>query len=160
MAGRSTFFSFHYQRDVWRAGIVRNAGQVDAKAAAGWADSSLWEESKKKGDPVIKKLINDALIGTSVTVVLVGQETWLRRWVDYEIRQSVARGNGLLGVYVHSLRDRSGVADRRGIVPVALRGHPVYEYDRLALGAWVEKAAVAAGKPCLPHRMINCGYCR
>ena len=50
MTGRRTFFSFHYQRDVWRAANVRKAGVVDASAAAGWSDASLWEEAKQTGD--------------------------------------------------------------------------------------------------------------
>ena len=57
MAGRRTFFSFHYERDVWRASIVRKAGVVDARAAAGWTDASVREEAKKKGDDAIKRLI-------------------------------------------------------------------------------------------------------
>ena len=76
---RRVFFSFHYQRDIWRVNQVRNAGIVDAQAAAGWSDASLWEEAKKKGDAAIKKLINDGLVGTSVTVVLIGSQTSERK---------------------------------------------------------------------------------
>ena len=35
MPGRSTFFSFHYERDVWRASIVRNSGVDVASERAG-----------------------------------------------------------------------------------------------------------------------------
>jgi hypothetical protein len=38
------------------------------------------------------------LENTSVTVVLIGTETANRPWVKYEIEQSIARKNGLLGV--------------------------------------------------------------
>lgn len=53
---RRTFFSFHYQRDIWRANVVRNSGVVIGSSAAGFQDASLWEEAKKKGDTEIKKL--------------------------------------------------------------------------------------------------------
>lgn len=101
MAGRRTFFSFHYQRDIWRACIIRNTGVVDAQAAAGWADASIWEEAKKKGDAAIKKLINQGLANTTVTVVLIGTQTKNRTYVSYEIEKSIERGNSLLGIYIH-----------------------------------------------------------
>lgn len=44
------FFSFHYERDIWRTNVVRNSGVVEGSAAAGFHDASLWEEAKKKGD--------------------------------------------------------------------------------------------------------------
>jgi hypothetical protein len=75
MAGRRTFFSFHYERDVWRASIIRNTGIVDAQAAAGWSDASIWEEAKRKGDDAIRSLIKSGLANTSVTVVLIGAQT-------------------------------------------------------------------------------------
>jgi hypothetical protein len=69
---RNTFFSFHYRRDVWRVNVVRNSGVVNAKAAAGWSDASLWEATKLKGKPAIRAAINRGLEGTEVTVVLIG----------------------------------------------------------------------------------------
>src|SRR5881397_2946215 len=91
---RKVFFSFHYERDIWRTNVVRNSGIVEGTAAAGFHDASLWEEAKKKGDAEVKKLIDKGLVGTSVTVVLIGAETANRKFVDYEIEQSIARGNG------------------------------------------------------------------
>lgn len=72
---RRAFFSFHYERDIWRANVVRNSWVTQNREAAGYFDASLWEEAKKKGDGAIKAMIDSALINTSVTVVLVGQET-------------------------------------------------------------------------------------
>ena len=51
---RRVFFSFHYQRDVWRANVVRMSGVVIGSAAAGFHDASLWEEAKRKGDAAIR----------------------------------------------------------------------------------------------------------
>ncbi len=93
MTGRRVFFSFHYEQDVWRATNIRKAGAVDARAAAGWDDASIWEEAKRKGRPAIERMIDDGLKGTSVTAVLIGAETASRPWVAYEIEQSIKRGN-------------------------------------------------------------------
>ena len=45
---RRVFFSFHYERDIWRANVVRNSWVTQDREAAGFWDASLWEEAKKK----------------------------------------------------------------------------------------------------------------
>src|SRR5260370_33467551 len=158
MAGRRTFFSFHYKRDIWRAANIRNCGRIDAQAAAGWTDASLWEATKAKGDPAVQRAIEAGLKNTSVTVVLIGTETSKRRWVDYEIRRSYERGNGVIGVRIHNVRDKNGRADIRGAAPQRLVDNkaPVYDFDAKLLGGWVEKDAIAVGHPCLEHSQTNC----
>lgn len=101
---RKVFFSFHYD-DVTRANVVRNSDVVTRKyeKAARFYDKSLWEEAKKQGAQAIKRMINGGLDGSSVTCVLIGQETWCRPWVRYEILKSMARGNGILGVQIHDV---------------------------------------------------------
>ena len=145
---RSVFFSFHYQNDVWRANQIRNLHIVTGCAAAGFQDGSLWEEAKKNGDSTVKRLIDNGLIGTSVTVVLIGSETSNRKYVGYEIEQSIARGNGLLGVYIHNLKDKDSKTSSKGAVPAALAAAkaPVYEWDASKFGEWVEAAAKKVGK--------------
>lgn len=161
MAGRRTFFSFHYERDVWRASIVRNAGVVDASAAAGWNDASIWEEAKQKGDAELRRIIRKGLEHTTVTAVLIGKETSTRKWVKFEIEESIARGNGLVGVYIHTLKDASGNTDTKGAKPKLLvdNGAPAYDWNKDRFGAWVEKAAIKAGHACLKHGKKNCASC-
>jgi hypothetical protein len=139
---RKVFFSFHYERDIWRTNVVRNSGVVEGYAAAGFYDASLWEEAKKKGDADVQKLIDKGLIGTSVTVVLIGAETSQRKFVTYEIEQSIARGNGLLGVHISGIKDSNGNTDFQGAVPWKLfeAGAPTYTWDRNQFGGWVETA--------------------
>ena len=162
MSGCRVFFSFHYEQDVWRATNVRNAGKVDAVAAAGWEDASLWEEAKRKGPREIERLIDAGLKGTSVTAVLIGSETASRPWVIYEIEQSIKRGNGLLRVRVHSIKDQNHQGSRRGKVPTAHNdgGYRVYDWNRSSFGRWVEFAAIDAGKPCRKHERKQCFMCR
>ena len=82
---RSVFFSFHYQRDIVRVNQIRNLPEIVDEAAAGFKDSSLWEEAKKKGDDAVKKMIDSGLVGTSVTVVCIGNKTAGRKFINYEI---------------------------------------------------------------------------
>lgn len=154
---RRVFFSFHYERDIWRANVVRNSWLTQDREAAGFWDASLWEEAKKKGDDAIKRMIDKGLEGTSVTVVLIGTETSSRKWVRHEIKESYRR-NGLLGVYIHNIRDNNGHTDIKGDNPfdyiyIDRDGKKVYfsklypTYDWVNddgynnLGEWVERAA-------------------
>lgn len=139
---RKVFFSFHYQRDLWRVNVVRNSGAIEGVSAAGFHDASLWEEMKKKGDTAVKKLIDSGLDGTTVTVVLIGAETASRKYVSYEVEQSIARGNGILGIRINDIKGQDGRTDPPGAIPTALTtvGAPVYTWEYGKLGEWVDKA--------------------
>jgi hypothetical protein len=146
---RRVFFSFHYERDIWRANVVRNSWVTQDREAAGFFDASLWEEAKKKGDAAIKKMIDDALVGTSVTAVLIGAQTADRTYVSYEIDKSIERGNGLFGVRIHKIEEKDGTSDAWGRNPLPA-GYAVHDWkddDGYAhFGTWVEDAAEAAGR--------------
>ena len=116
---RRVFFTFHYQRDIMRVNVVRNhwLTKPDAQSAGYW-DHSLWEKTKTQGDPAVEKLIDEGLIGTSVTAILIGQETAGRKWVNYEITRSVERGNGIIGIYIHKIKNTDGSTDRQGRNPL------------------------------------------
>jgi len=139
---RKVFFSFHYQRDLWRVNVVRNSGVVEGVSAAGFHDASLWEETKKKGSAAVRRLIDGGLLGTSVTVVLIGAQTYSREYVTYEIQQSAARGNGILGIRIHDIKDQFGRTDSFGLAPSVLSNLsvPIYTYEYGKLGEWVETA--------------------
>jgi hypothetical protein len=160
---RRAFFSFHYERDSWRAGQVRNSWVTKDRESAGFWDAAAWEEVKKKTDAEIEKWIGEQLVGTSVTVVLIGAETSTRQYVGYEIQQSHNRGNGMLGIYIHDMKDANSKTDTKGANPlsnwhverdgkkVLLSDiYPTYDwadddgYENL--GAWIEAAAKKAGK--------------
>ncbi len=161
---RRVFFSFHYERDVWRASQVRNSWVTqDDRQAAGFWDAASWEEVKKKGEDAIKRWIDKQLEGTSVTTVLVGAETNSRKYVDYEIEQSRRRGNGLLAIHIHKLKDRDGKTDVKGENPfnywqATMDGQKKFFSDLYStydwmdddgyenVGDWVEDAAQNVGR--------------
>lgn len=160
---RRVFFSFHYERDIWRANVVRNSWVTKEREDAGFWDASLWETAKKTGDDAVKRMIDDGLKNTSVTVVLIGAETSSREWVRYEIKKSHERGNGLLGVYIHNIKTQSGLTDTKGDTLFGDIGkdisgnfiyfwglYPTYDwvyddgYNKLS--SWIETAAKNAGR--------------
>jgi len=142
-----TFFSFHYERDVQRASVVRNSAKLKTSITPEWIEASIWESAKKTSDAAVKRLIDNALIGTSVTAVLIGAQTASRRWVKYEIDSSIARGNGLLGIYIHNIKGFSGSTDSKGSNPLP-SGYPTYDWINnngyANLGSWVDAAYDAA----------------
>ncbi len=161
---RRAFFSFHYERDIWRASQIRNSWVTKPdRETAGFWDAASWEEVKKKGDEYIKHWIDNQLNGTSVTVVLIGVETNSRPYIDYEIQQSSKIGNGLLAIHIHNIKNQSGITDTQGKNPFdywykTINGQKIYfnqlystydwvlDYGYNNLGAWVEKAAKDAGR--------------
>lgn len=144
---RTVFFSFHYQRDIWRINQIRNLPNIVGNAAAGFKDASLWEEAKRKGDENIKKMIDKALVGTSVTVVFIGAKTYGRKFINYEIKRSLERGNGIVGIQIHHLKDQNGTPDVLGSTPkgISENGFKVYKYvSPEKLGVRIEEAAEIA----------------
>ena len=118
---------------------------------------------KKKGKDAIEKWIDGQLDGTSVTVVLIGAETSEREYVGYEIKQSYTKGNGLLGIYIHNMKDVNSRTDVKGKNPlsnwqVERNGqnvllsdiYPSYDWvnddGRGNIGDWIEAAAKKAGR--------------
>jgi hypothetical protein len=118
---RKAFFSFHYD-DIMRVNVVRNAWKIDHPDNAlmrSFQDSSLWESRKLEGDEAIKRLIREGVEYTSAVCVLIGTDTWVRRWVRYEIARAIVDGRGLLGIHLNSIRHHhTKTPHTRGLNPL------------------------------------------
>jgi hypothetical protein len=114
MGKRQVFYSFHYIPDNWRVSQIRNIGQVEDNKPA---SDNKWEEVKKKGDKAIQEWIDDSLKGRSCTIVLVGENTAKRKWIDYEIKKSWNDGKGVVGIYIHNLKNSNGNQSTKGDNP-------------------------------------------
>lgn len=111
---RRVFFSFHYAADHWRAAQIRNAGVLEGNEPVSDND---WEAVKRGGNAAIRRWINQQMKGRSCVVVLIGENTAGRKWVNYEIQRAWANEQGLLGVYIHKLKDQHGHQAHRGQNP-------------------------------------------
>jgi len=160
---RRAFYSFHYKPDNWRASQVRNMGVVEGNRPASDND---WETIKKGGDTAIKKWIDGQLSGKSSAIVLIGEKTAGRKWIKYEIKKAWEDGKGVLGIYVHNLKDKDGNQSTKGSNPFSAykigdkimsnlvmaydppysTSKNVYDYIKKNLAGWIEEAIEIRGK--------------
>lgn len=96
-------------------------------------------------------------------VVLIGAETSTRPWVQYELQQSFDRGNAIVGIRIHNIKDKDKKSDSKGETTFGSLGknalgkdvsfaNVATTYDWVNddgynnFATWVESAAKAAGK--------------
>jgi hypothetical protein len=160
---RRAFYSFHYIQDNWRASQVRNMGVIEGNKPASDND---WEEVKRDGNKAIQKWIDCQLDGKSVAIVLIGSNTAGRKWIDYEIEKAWNDKKGVLGIYIHNLKDSDcnqsskgknpfdgftvGKSKLSSIVkaydPPSSISTSVYEYIKKNLANWIEEAIDIRGQ--------------
>lgn len=155
---RKAFFCFRHGPDYWRAINVRNSWTSDERTVAGFFEPSEWEGVKQQPDAAVETWIDAQLRNTSVSVVLIGHDTARSKWIAYEIRASLAQGNGMLGIYINEIKDSKGTTTARGANPFDTLPHgsagalayPVYDWFKddgyNNLDKWIEAAASAVGK--------------
>ena len=160
---RRVFFSFHYKPDNWRAAQVRNAGMVEGNTPVSDND---WESITKGGDSAIQKWIDDQIKGKSCAVILIGTHTAGRKWIKYEIKKAWDDKKGVLGVYIHNLKNNDGEQSDKGKSPFEVltvggkklstilktydppykRSTNVYDYIKSNIADWVEDAITLRDK--------------
>lgn len=138
------FFSFHFKRDAWRVGQVRNS-QVVANYPKNpfFKDGVEWEKVKASGDVAVQNWIEKQLKDTEVTVVLIGLQTASRRWVKYEIKRSIELQKGIIGVHISGIKNQDKEWDKLGPNPLPAK-YKTYKWNadngRENLGKWITAA--------------------
>ncbi len=138
---RNVFFSFRY-RHVFRVNQIRSMPNITGSASAGFIDRSLWEAAKNN-EMQIKRMINKALEGTSVTVVCITAGIDKKAWINYEINRSLEKNNGLVGIQLHDLSDPSFPSNVVGTAPSQIKSNDfkIYKYtNRENLASHIEEA--------------------
>lgn len=168
---RRVFFSFHYEHDVWRVGQVRHSWIGQKGETSAFVDAASWEAVKRRGETAVKSWIDRQLEGTGVTVVLIGTYTSTRAYVNYEIKQSYRQRKGIVGIYIHGIKNNKKRTARKGKNPLddvvvekqesvlffkwkqQYRLSDIFKtYDwaedngRENMPAWIEEAAEIAGR--------------
>ena len=138
---------------------MRNFGVVEGNKPVSDND---WSTVVRGGPAAIERWIAGQMNGTSCTIVLIGEATAGRRWINYEIEKAWNDGKGLVGIHIHNLKDHDGYQANRGSNPFAtfsltesqtplssivrtynppyISSKDVYDYIGANLGQWVEEA--------------------
>ncbi len=95
------FYSFHFDNDVFRVQQIRNIGVIEGNEPVSKND---WEQARKTPGG-IEKWIDETMKYKTCVVVLIGSETAHRPWVQYEISKGWNDGKGIVGIYIHNLKD-------------------------------------------------------
>lgn len=101
MVKPQVFYSFHFDNDVFRVQQIRNIGVIEGNEPVSKND---WEQARKTPGG-IEKWIDENMKYKTCIVVLVGSDTANRPWVRYEIAKGWDDGKGVVGIYIHNLKD-------------------------------------------------------
>ncbi len=130
---RRVFLSFRGedidQVNLFRAQARREDSELD------FIDFSLQVPFRSENAQYIQRGIRARIRACSVTVVLVGEATYQSEWVDWEIRESIRLGKGVVAV---DLRRDSTIP-----VPQALLDHDVQviPWDHSQINRAIQEAA-------------------
>ncbi len=102
--------------------------------------------------------------GRSCTIVLIGANTSERKWINYEIKKTWDSNKGILGIYIHNLKDSDGNKSSQGANPFAtftinegktnlssvvkaynppyLDSKEVYNYISSNISDWIDEAII------------------
>ncbi|MCX2683396.1 TIR domain-containing protein [Campylobacter sp. MIT 21-1685] len=108
---KKVFFSFHYDLDNWRVQQIRNMGVVENEKICNPND---WEQTRKKDEQNIKNWIDKQMKDCDCVIVLIGERTHTRKWVEYEVKRAKELGIPIFGIFIHNLKDNEGKTTKKG----------------------------------------------
>lgn len=111
---RKAFYIYQHTLDYWRANQIRQMGVIQGHLPV--TDQRRRENMARK-DHYIQKWLDEQMRDKSVAIVLIGHRTANRKWINYEIEKAWKDKKGLLGIYVHRLKDQNGDQSKRGYNP-------------------------------------------
>lgn len=96
MARREIFVSYHHQADQH---YYNQFESVFSNTYRVIQDNSLrFGINSDDAEYVMRRIREEYLTGTSCTIVLCGKETHLRKFVDWEIKATLDKEHGLIGI--------------------------------------------------------------
>lgn len=112
---KPVFLSFCYSDDVSRVQQIRNMGMViDGQPLLSLND---FETIKRQGDKAIQNWIDEQMKYKQCLIVLIGEHTAERPWVQYEIKKAKEMNKPMFGIYIHNLKNINGNYSKKGQNP-------------------------------------------
>ena len=135
---RRIFISYQHEDQMKAKGF--NLLRWNKNVPTEFVGRHLLDPVNSSNTPYISRKIREQLKGTSVTVVLIGDNTWNSDWVENEIRWSLEKDppNGIVGIYL-----KDGVK-----IPESLKdcGAEIVDWKPDEFEAAFDRAAIASGR--------------
>lgn len=110
---RKVFYSFHFKEDDWRVNKIRGFGFFEY-------DNSLSDDyltEMNNDDEKIKNWIDNQIKNKDCTIVMIGENTANRKWINYEIEKTFNTGKALFGIRIHNITDENNNKANKGDNP-------------------------------------------
>jgi hypothetical protein len=112
------YLDFHYERDFYRTKKIYNDLRERKEfQLRGFFPPQIWQTATTKGERALEELIAGELLKSAVTVVLIGYQTAKQKYVLQTLTESYRRRKGMLGIYIHRIKDQEGRIDYKGRNP-------------------------------------------
>lgn len=97
---RKVFISYHHGNDQW---AYDHFGKEYGEDLELFYDNSLDGKIRSDDSEYVNRTIREEhIVGSSITIVLIGPETWKRKYVDWEVRSTLHEKHALLGLALHT----------------------------------------------------------
>ena len=155
---RRIFPSFKWE-DKWLVNQIINQPIILSRESIGF-QSGVPAEEIKNSDALIKRWIQESMVGCSCLICFVGEETYTSKWVMYELELARSRKMGRFLLYLDGMRRADGSICSLGLDPYLARGlyadcnsdaYLIQEHHWINggfehIGEWIESACNQAGK--------------
>lgn len=111
MPKRKVFISYHHKGE---QAVVHEFIQTFREDYEVFTDRSRERAADSEDTEHLNQVCQEAIDGTSVTIVMIGKQTGCRKFVDWEIKHTLDREHGLIGI------SRTGILDSIACLPKRL----------------------------------------
>ena len=101
-------------KDSFRASKIRNMKNFEQPIVFAEED---WSTIANQSETEIQNWIDQQLKQSDCLVVLIGEETAKKKWINYSIKRAYELNKGVVGIFVHRLLDEAGDPSERGEDP-------------------------------------------
>lgn len=121
MAKRKVFISYHHKGE---QAVVDAFSKTFGEDYEVFTDKSLERAADSDDAEYLNQVCRDTIEGTSVTIVMIGKQTGCRKFVDWEIRDTLFKKHGLVAI------SRPGLADSDACLPDRLKDNRKSEFAK------------------------------
>lgn len=102
----NVFISHYFKDDDKVQAIKRRLIERNYDVRNFSVDSTKHKDGRTPSKEVIQRYLKMCIKASGTFVCLIGQNTYTRPWVDFEIQEAINQGKKIIGVYTHGNKDK------------------------------------------------------